>query len=204
ARHGCAGARPSAGVEARHGCAGARPSAGVEARHGGAGARPSAGVEARHGCAGARPSVGGLGAISGPPARMTGLRTRVLVLAGILALAFSGVLGRLGWLQIVRHGDLAALAERQYSRTVLLAAQRGPIVDRQGAALATSSPAESLFAQPRVVGDPVRVAARLAPLLGAPPEAIHTQLTSGRQFVWLRRKLPPATAAKIKALREPG
>ena len=135
---------------------------------------------------------------------MTGLRTRVLVLAGVLALAFSGVLGRLGWLQIVRHADLAALAERQYSRTVLLPAQRGPIVDRQGVALATSSPAESLFAQPRAVGDPVRVAARLAPLLGAPAEDIHAQLTSGRQFVWLRRKLPPATAAEIKALREPG
>src|SRR2546421_8139888 len=135
---------------------------------------------------------------------MSGLRTRVLVLAGMLALAFTGVLGRLGWLQIVRHADLAALADRQYSRTVVLQAQRGPIVDRQGAALATSSPAESLFAQPRVMGDPVRVAARLAPLLGVPESEIHAQLTGGRPFVWLRRKLPPATAAAVKALREPG
>ena len=135
---------------------------------------------------------------------MSDLRTRVLVLAGVLALAFTGVLGRLGWLQVIRHAELAALAERQYSRTVVLQAQRGPIVDRQGAALATSSPAESLFAQPRVVGDPVRVAARLAPLLGVPESDIHAQLTSGRQFVWLRRKLPPATAAGVKALREPG
>ena len=135
---------------------------------------------------------------------MSGLRIRVLVLAGLLALAFTGVLGRLGWLQIVRHADLAALAERQYSRTVVLQAQRGPIVDRQGAALATSSPAESLFAQPRVMGDPVRVAARLAPLLGVPESEIHAQLTGGRPFVWLRRKLPPATAAAVKALREPG
>jgi len=135
---------------------------------------------------------------------MSGLRTRVLVLAGMLALAFTGVLGRLGWLQIVRHADLAALAERQYSRTVVLHAQRGPIVDRQGLALATSSPAESLFAQPRAVGDPVRVAARLAPLLGAPEAEIHAQLTSGRAFLWLRRKLPPSVAASVRALREPG
>ena len=135
---------------------------------------------------------------------MSGLRVRVLVLAGILALAFTGVLGRLGWLQVVRHAELSALAERQYSRTVLLQAQRGPIVDRQGAALATSSPAESLFAQPRALGDPVRVAARLAPVLGLPEHDIHAQLTSGRPFVWLRRKLPPATAAEVKALREPG
>ena len=135
---------------------------------------------------------------------MTGLRPRVLVLAGILALAFSGVVGRLGWLQIVRHGDLAALAERQYSRTVVLQAQRGPIVDRSGAPLATSSPAESLFAQPRAVGDPVRVASRLAPLLGTPEIELHSLLTSSRSFVWIHRRLPPSTAAAVKALREPG
>jgi cell division protein FtsI (penicillin-binding protein 3) len=135
---------------------------------------------------------------------VTGLRTRVLVLAGILALAFTGVVGRLGWLQVIRQGDLAALAERQYSRTVVLQAQRGPIIDRQGAALATSSPAESLFAQPRVVGDPVRAAARLAPLLAMPERELHASLTSGKPFVWLRRRVPPATAADIRALREPG
>jgi cell division protein FtsI (penicillin-binding protein 3) len=135
---------------------------------------------------------------------VSGLRPRVLVLAGLLALAFVGVIGRLGWLQIVRHGELSALAERQYSRTVTLQAQRGPIVDRQGAALATSSPAESLFAQPRAVGDPVRVAARLAPLLDAPERELHAALTGGRSFVWLHRRLPPATAAAVKALREPG
>jgi len=135
---------------------------------------------------------------------MTGLRTRVLVLAGILALDFTGVVGRLGWLQVVRHGDLAAMAERQYSRTVVLQAQRGPIVDRQGAPLATSSPAESLFAQPRAVGDPVRVASRLAPLVGVPERELHAALTGGKSFVWLRRRLPPATAADVRALREPG
>jgi cell division protein FtsI (penicillin-binding protein 3) len=128
----------------------------------------------------------------------------VLVLAGLLALGFTGVVGRLGWLQIVRHADLAALAERQYSRTVVLQAQRGPIVDRQGAPLATSSPAESLFAQPRAVGDPVRVAARLAPLLEATERELHAALTSGKSFVWLRRRLPPAIVAAVKALREPG
>jgi cell division protein FtsI (penicillin-binding protein 3) len=135
---------------------------------------------------------------------MKALRPRVLVLAGLLALGFAGVLGRLGWLQVIRHADLAALAERQYSRTVVLQAQRGPIVDRQGAALATSSPAESLFAQPRALGDPVRVAARLAPLLDMPERELHAAITSGKPFVWLRRRLPPATAAAVKALREPG
>jgi cell division protein FtsI (penicillin-binding protein 3) len=126
------------------------------------------------------------------------------MLAAILALAFGGLVGRLGWLMVVKHGELTQLAERQYSRTIVLHAQRGPIVDRQGGALATSTATESLFVQPRGVGDPVRIAARLAPILGQPESELHAALTSARSFVWLRRKLPPTVAEQVRALREPG
>jgi cell division protein FtsI (penicillin-binding protein 3) len=126
------------------------------------------------------------------------------VLAALLAGAFLGLIGRLAYLQIVRHAELVQMAERQYSRTVVLPARRGPIVDRRGASLATSTPAESLFAHPRGVGDPVRVAARLAPILQVPERELHAMLTSTRPFVWVRRKLPPAVAEQVRALREPG
>jgi cell division protein FtsI (penicillin-binding protein 3) len=132
------------------------------------------------------------------------VRTRVLVLAAILALAFGGLTGRLAWLMIVKHGELSQVAERQYSRTVVLRAQRGPIVDRRGVALATSTATESLFVQPRSVGDPVRVAARLAPVIGLSEPEVHAALTSARPFVWLRRKLPPSIAEQVRTLREPG
>ena len=135
---------------------------------------------------------------------LPGLRTRVLIVAAILAVAFGGLVARLFQLQILRHGELTALAERQYSRTVVLHAHRGAIVDRHGAPLATSSPAESLFAHPKSVGDPVRVAARLAPILQMPESELHAALVSGRSFVWLRRRVPPGAATAIKALREPG
>jgi cell division protein FtsI (penicillin-binding protein 3) len=132
------------------------------------------------------------------------LRTRALVLAAILAVAFGALAARLAWLQIIRHPVLAQMAERQYSRTVALPARRGAIMDRNGAALATSTPADSLFAQPRSVGDPVRVAARLAPILDTRESELHALLTSDKPFVWIRRKLPPAVAAEVRALREPG
>ena len=136
--------------------------------------------------------------------RDAAVRTRVLLLAAVLALAFGGLTARLGWLMIVKRGELTALAERQYSRTVVLPALRGPILDRRGAPLATSTATESLFVQPRSVGDPVRVAARLAPVLGQPEREVHAALTSARPFVWLRRKLPPTMAEQVRALREPG
>jgi cell division protein FtsI (penicillin-binding protein 3) len=136
--------------------------------------------------------------------RDAAVRTRVLLLAAVLALAFGGLTARLGWLMVVKRGELTMLAERQYSRTVVLPALRGPILDRRGAPLATSTATESLFVQPRSVGDPVRVSARLAPVLGLPEREVHAALTSTRPFVWLRRKLPPAMAEQVRALREPG
>ena len=135
---------------------------------------------------------------------LPGLRIRVLVLAALLAVAFGGVAVRLAHLQLVRHAELTALAERQYSRTVMLQPKRGPIVDRHGAPLAVSGPAASLFVQPRHVGDPVRVAARLAPILQMPAAEIHASLVSSRPFVWLRRRLPPTVTEQVQALREPG
>jgi cell division protein FtsI (penicillin-binding protein 3) len=135
---------------------------------------------------------------------LPGLRTRVLVLAALLAVAFGGVTARLAYLQLVRNADLSAMAQRQYSRTVVLQAERGAILDRQGVPLAVSSPAESLFAQPRSAGDPVRVAARLAPILAVPASELHAALVGPRPFVWLRRNLPPTVAEQVRALREPG
>jgi cell division protein FtsI (penicillin-binding protein 3) len=132
------------------------------------------------------------------------LRTRVFILAGILAVAFGAVVSRLVYLQVFRHTELSALAERQYSRTITLHAPRGPIVDRRGAPLATSSAAESLFAQPRAVGDPVRAAARLASILRMPERELHALLTSPKSFVWIKRQLPPALVDRVKSLREPG
>ena len=132
------------------------------------------------------------------------LRTRVFILAGILAIAFGAVVARLVNLQVIRHTELSALAERQYSRTITLHAPRGPIVDRRGTPLATSSAAESLFAQPRSVGDPVRVATRLARVLGMGERELHAMLTSPKSFVWIKRQLPPAQVDRVKSLREPG
>jgi cell division protein FtsI (penicillin-binding protein 3) len=54
------------------------------------------------------------------------------------------------------------------------------------------------------VGDPLRAAARLAPILKTTPGELHALLTSGRPFVWIRRRLPPAVADQVRALGEPG
>ena len=75
-------------------------------------------------------------------------RSRALVLTGCLLLLFGAIVVRLGYLQILRHDELSRLAERQYSKTIPLRPERGPILDRNGYALAVSAAVESVYALP--------------------------------------------------------
>src|SRR6266545_1074109 len=115
--------------------------------------------------------------------RNAGLRTRTLILAACVACAFLGILGRLTYLQVVKHDEYSRLAESQHAKTVALRPKRGPIVDRGGQVLAESSNAESLFARPHRIDDAQGLARELAPILGEPAADIARRLAQdGRQL----------------------
>lgn len=131
-------------------------------------------------------------------------RNRALILTGLLVVVHCAVVARLAYLQVVRHDDLSRIADRQYSKTIPLKPQRGPIFDRHGQALAVSGEVESVFALPSRIADRTAVAALLAPRLGERPRDLEERLQSDRPFVWLKRKIPPAAAQSVRALKQPG
>jgi cell division protein FtsI (penicillin-binding protein 3) len=130
-------------------------------------------------------------------------RTRTLIVAGIFAGAFLGLLGRLGYLQVVKHDEYLRLAESQHAKSIALRPKRGPILDRNGQVLAISSGAETLYALPGRVDDPGRLARRLAPVLGEPTAEIARRLDTSKRFVYVKRRLPPAVAQAVRELHEP-
>jgi cell division protein FtsI (penicillin-binding protein 3) len=131
-------------------------------------------------------------------------RTRALVLTGVFVAAQLIVVARLGYLQLLRDDDLRRLAERQYSKTVPLRPQRGPIFDRNGQALAVSGEVQSIYALPARIFDRAGVAGSLARVLGERARDVEERLSSERPFVWVKRKIPPPTAQAVLALRLPG
>ena len=135
--------------------------------------------------------------------RTEGLRSRALVFAACLALAFLGLLGRLAYLQILKHDEYSRLAESQHAKTVPLRPKRGPILDRTGQALAVSSRADTLYVTPAKVGDAGRLAARLAPILGEPARDVARKLTASKKFAPVRRRLTPDMARAVRGLRDP-
>jgi cell division protein FtsI (penicillin-binding protein 3) len=135
--------------------------------------------------------------------RASSQRTRTLIVAGIFAGAFLGLLLRLGYLQVVKHDEYLRIAEGQHAKSLALRPKRGPILDRNGQVLAVSSGAETLYALPGRVDDPARLARRLAPVLGEPAVDIARRLDSTKRVVYVKRRLPPAVAQAVRELKEP-
>jgi penicillin-binding protein 2 len=78
-------------------------------------------------------------------------RRRVLVASGVVLFAFSLLLARLVWLQVVRHDDFEEQAESNRTAIVPIVPNRGLITDRNGIVLATNYSAYTLEITPSKV-----------------------------------------------------
>src|SRR5687768_7431159 len=113
----------------------------------------------------------------------------------LLLAIFLGLLAAAGfrtaYLGAIRAPSLQQAANSQQIRVVDVPAPRGTITDRHGVELAVSEPADDVVANPRLIGDPGAVAARLAPVLEKDPDLILRKLSDrSRGFVYLSRLLP--------------
>jgi cell division protein FtsI (penicillin-binding protein 3) len=128
---------------------------------------------------------------------------------GLLFAAFLVLLllaaGRAVFLGTVKGSSLASAAASQQVSSLELPARRGTIVDRHGFELAVSEPADDVSATPYLVKDPIKTAAKLAPLLGVDADRIVRKLArrdSG--FVYLARSLPASRGSAVQRLKLPG
>src|SRR5262249_54876312 len=98
-----------------------------------------------------------------------------------------------------------AMAEEQYLKNVELPPRRGTVYDRTGARLATSADVDSIYVNPREIGDDAPdVAARLAKLVHVDRQELERRLASGRYFAWVARRVKADTAAAVKAQKLDG
>jgi len=133
------------------------------------------------------------------------VQLRLLIIAACAALWMGAVFARLGFLQLIEHGDYLARAHRQQQRTIEITPKRGAIYDRNMHPLAMSTEVESAFAIPTELGENRALAAHLlSGVLNIPREVLETKFNSGSTFVWVSRKLPPDKSDAVKALNLKG
>jgi cell division protein FtsI (penicillin-binding protein 3) len=132
-------------------------------------------------------------------------RWRALTLLGLLLAGFAALSARALYLQGVNNQFLQQKGEARHSRVIEISAHRGVITDRRGEVLAVSTPVESVWASPQDLDLTPRETKRLAAALRMElPELKRRIADTGREFVYLKRQLPPDEAAKVAALGIPG
>ena len=130
---------------------------------------------------------------------------RSAVLLAALFACFAVLTGRAVYLQGLNNDFLQAKGESRYSRSIEISATRGMIVDRNNEPLAISTPVESVAASPADIDITPEQSRKLAKLLQTDVADLQRKLEdSRREFVYLKRQLPPEQAAKIVELNIPG
>src|SRR6266404_2509221 len=130
---------------------------------------------------------------------------RLLIIAAVALVWMLAVFGRLGYLQLFRHGDYMARALRQQKRVIEITPKRGAIYDRNMHPLAMSLQVDSTFAIPSELGDnKAQAAALLSGVLNIPRDLLEAKFESGATFVWIARKLPPEKREAVEALNLKG
>ena len=133
--------------------------------------------------------------------------------AGLVAWRFGSVLGLfllvvgvLGWrlvdLHVVDNEFLRKQGDVRTIRVETIDAHRGVITDRYGEPLAVSTPVQTIWANPSETDPAEPRLANLARVLDINEASLRERLRdySGREFIYLRRKVQPGLARQALAL----
>ena len=130
---------------------------------------------------------------------------RATILLSLLLVCFSVLIVRALYLQVWHNDFLQQEGASRFSRVVELPAHRGMVTDRHGEPLAISTPVESVWASPADVDITPGQRRQLARLLDIEEQELKRKLAEAdREFIYLRRHLPPELAAKVVQLGLPG
>jgi cell division protein FtsI (penicillin-binding protein 3) len=130
---------------------------------------------------------------------------RIRLLLAVFALAFAITFLRAFWLQGVRGDALGARAASQHREVLAIPAGRGTIFDSRGVQLAIGEDAMTVYANPRQVRNPRRVATVAGRTLGVDASALYPLLADrSRGFVYVARQIDTPRALALQRLHLSG
>lgn len=135
-------------------------------------------------------------------------RRRLLSIFAVVGAVFLLFVGRIAFLQTGSSSALSAFGAEQRTRDQTIAADRGVIFDRDGHELVISVPATTIWANPKLIVDPIDAAGKIGTVLGRSPEwmdALARTLSKvDRDFVYVARALSDDQASAVTALQIKG
>lgn len=114
---------------------------------------------------------------------------------------YSCLFVRAFYLQVIPDAKIKKVKETQEAGTFTLSAPRGTIYDRFGRALAVSVELPSVFIDPSIADLSKKDIENISKIMRIPTSVIKQKIKNKeKKFAWLKRKISPETADKIKKL----
>ncbi len=132
------------------------------------------------------------------------MSTRLGWMLVMYSLLLSGLIGRLGYLQLVRGAELDRMSLSQWTKEIPAEPKRGILFDRMGRELAITTEADTVVAIPSQIADPDTTAAKLAAVLGMSRDTVREKITRARSLVYVARAVTPDQARRVRELALPG
>lgn len=135
-----------------------------------------------------------------PPSVNVGRRHRFVVAGVFVAASF--LVYRAISIQVVDNGFLQSQGDARQIREVPLLATRGSIIDRNGEALAVSTPVSSVWVNPQEVNIRDARLNDVAKLLKTPPGQITSIIKHKKntEFAYIKRGISPYDGEKVEAM----
>lgn len=131
---------------------------------------------------------------------------RLLTVAAFFSLVLLILIWRMVDLTVLHRQFLQGQGNARSLRVVDIPAYRGMITDRNGVPLAISTPVKSVWLNPKEFSPDEDQFMQLANYLNLSPKALSRRVVDGenKEFLYLKRQIPPSLSKKIEALKIPG
>ena len=129
---------------------------------------------------------------------------RVYAVGAVFACLFGILASRAVAFHVKNNENLERVALRQYRTAVRDSSRRGKIFDAAGREMAIDVTAESVFANPKEIENPVMASEKLSSVLDVERSRLLDKLSSKRKFVWVKRRAEDEEVERVKELEIKG
>lgn len=131
-------------------------------------------------------------------------KKRLLFVFFVVAIICMLLIGRLGYLQIVKGEELKKGALEQWTKGITIKSKRGIIYDRKGKKLAVSISSSTVWASPADIKEPQKTAKEVARILNLDEEVVYKKITKKIGTEKLKQWVTKEEAAELRKLKLPG
>lgn len=131
-------------------------------------------------------------------------KKRLLFVFGVVAIISIFLIGRLGYLQVVKGEELKKGALEQWTKGITIKSKRGIIYDRKGKKLAVSVSATTVWASPADIKDAHNTAKEVARVLDLDEEIVYAKITKKIRTERIKQWITKEEAAELRKLKLPG